>query len=167
MEHNHRLYDFVELGESIFRAAGVEAGTFIKHMDDLRASTGAEIASGDDFIIATRKALETLARQAITGECLPGYKSWFTSGATAVRRNDGTIVIGVRQKKLFDLSRRFYTFNGPDQNDWVPRSEREVSGALLRTTPIFESIGIQVAKREPSQGHPYWEFTLEAARQRD
>ncbi len=101
MEHNHRLYDFVELGESIFRAAGLEAGRFIKHMDELRSSTGEEIASGDAFIISIRRVLASLAREAETGGTLPGYKAWFTEGHAAVKRPDGNVVVGVRPKKLF------------------------------------------------------------------
>lgn len=160
--HNHRLYDFVALGEAICQAAEVESGTFIKQMNELRASTGAEIASGDEFIIATRKTLGTLVGKAIPGETLPGYKSWFSDGAVAVRQASGRVIVGIRGKALFDLSARSYPV-GSIRGDWVPRSEREVSGALLRTTPIFSDIGIQVVKREPSKGHPYWEFVLPEA----
>lgn len=158
MEHNHRMLDLLLLGEDTCALVGATAGTFIRAMDDLRASAGAELAAGDDFITATRRVLEEVSRNAQRGEALPGYKRWFDGGTVAVRLGDDSVLVGIRPRTLFSLSQRYYPIGLRDS--WTPRNEREVTGALLRTTPVFGDIGIAVEKREPSRGNAYWEFHL-------
>lgn len=154
----HRLHDFCISGQRIFAAAGLKPSQFMDLMNRMRASTGAEIAAGDSFVTAVRKVLDELAKRCTGGEVLPGWKTWFREGCAAVRRADGYVVLGVRPRGLFSLIRSQIA---PINTDgWMPRNERDVGGALLRSTPIFADIGIRVAKREPSAGNAYWEFTL-------
>ena len=154
----HRLHDFCIAGQRVFAAAGLEPSQFMDLMNRMRASTGAEIASGDSFVTTVRKALDELATHAKDGETLPGWKTWFPTGYAAVRRADGHVVIGVRPKGLFALIRGAIA---PINTDgWMPGNERQMGDALLRSTPIFSDVSINVTKREPSSGNSYWEFTL-------
>jgi hypothetical protein len=152
----HRLHDFVELGKKIFSAIGEEPDRFVKMMDDMRRETGAEIAAGDTFITAMQGLLRKIVKAAPTGASLPGWKAWFPSGYTAIRLDDGGAVVGLRAKYLVANLKAPLTTGA----DWLPRNERELAGALLRTMPIFSDIGIGVGRREPSKGHTYWEFSL-------
>lgn len=154
----HRLHDFCIAGQRIFAAAGLKPSQFMDLMNRMRASTGAEIAAGDSFVTAVRKVLDELATRATDGEALPGWKTWFPTGYAAVRRTDGHVVIGVRPKGLFALLRGQIA---PINTDgWMPRNEREMGNALLRSTPILSDVSVNVTKREPSSGNAYWEFTL-------
>lgn len=154
----HRLHDFCIAGQRVFAAAGLEPSQFMDLMNRMRASTGAEIASGDSFVTTVRKALDELATHAKDGEALPGWKTWFPTGYAAVRRADGHVVIGVRPKGLFSLIRGAIAPLNTD--GWMPGNERQMGDALLRSTPIFSDVSINVTKREPSSGNAYWEFTL-------
>lgn len=154
----HRLHDFCIAGQRIFAAAGLKPSQFMDLMNRMRASTGAEIAAGDSFVTAVRKVLDELATRSTDGEALPGWKTWFPTGYARVRRADGYVVIGVRPKGLFSLLRGQIA---PINTDgWMPRNEREMGNALLRSTPILSDVSINVTKREPSSGNAYWEFTL-------
>lgn len=154
----HRLHDFCIAGQRIFAAAGLKSSQFMDWMNRMRASTGAEIAAGDSFVTSVRKALAELATRATDGEALPGWKTWFPTGYAAVRRAGGHVVIGVRPKGLFSLLRGQIA---PINTDgWMPRNERDMGNALLRSTPILSDVSINVTKREPSSGNAYWEFTL-------
>lgn len=151
----HRLHDFCIAGQRIFAAAGLEPSKFMKLVDRMRASTGGEIAAGDTFVTTTREVLSKLVNSASMGSTLPGYKAWFPSGAVAVKV-DGRAVVGIKPTKFVELLKAGAV--GYGERDWLPRNARELSGALLRATPIFSDIGIKVSKREPSEGNPYWEF---------
>lgn len=154
----HRLHDFCIAGQRVFAAAKLEPSQFMDLMNRMRASTGAEIASGDSFVTTVRKALDELATQATDGEALPGWKTWFPTGYAAIRRADGHIIIGVRPKGLFSLLRG--TIAPINTDGWMPGNERQMGDALLRSTPIFSDVGIKVSKREPSSGNVFWEFTF-------
>jgi hypothetical protein len=156
MSMDHRMHDYCLLGQRLFQAARLDPDIFTRQLDELRRSTGAEIAAGDTFVIAMRAVLEKLSKGAVAGDNLPGWKSWFPLGCAAVRADDGAMVIGIRPKKLTELVRAQPFMGG----DWLPRNEREAGGALLRTIPIFSDIGVKVLKREPSKGNVYWEFNL-------
>lgn len=151
---NHRLHDYFLLGQRIFVAAGLDPNIFVRQLDALRRSGGAEIAAGDTFVVAMRAALEKLSHSAVAGVGLPGWKSWFPNGCAAVKLASGEVVIGIRPKKLVALL--------PPQpswgSDWLPRNERDAGGALLRTSSIFVDIGVKLGKREPSSGNVFWEF---------
>lgn len=153
---NHRMHDYVLLGQRIFEAAGIDPKVFMNQLDALRRNSGAEIAAGDTFVVAMRATLEKLSKNAVSGVGLPGWKSWFPKGCAAVKLSDGEIVVGIRPKKLVELL--------PAQShlgrDWLPRNAREAGGALLRTSPIFSDIGVKLSKREPSSGNVYWEFCV-------
>ena len=153
---SHRLHDFMELGKKIFAGIGEDPERFVRMMDDMRRETGAEIAAGDTFIVAVRGMLRTIVKAAPGGVALPGWKSWFKSGNSSARLEDGSVVIGVRAKYLVENLKSPLTAG----TDWLPRNERELAGALLRTMPVFADIGISVGRREPSKGHTYWEFSL-------
>jgi hypothetical protein len=153
---SHRLHDFVELGKTIFAAIGEEPDRFVKMMDDMRRTTGSEIAAGDTFITATRTLLAKLLKGAPKGRALPGWNSWFSKDCAAVLIEDGSAVVGIRGRYIVANLKAPLT-NGID---WMPKNDRDLNGALLRTMPIFADIGIEVVKREPSKGHPYWEFCL-------
>lgn len=154
---SHRLHDFVELGKRVFSAAGVGPEEFERLMDGLRQEQGAEFAAGDSFITATRAALRGLVKSAPVGAALPGYKSWFPTGWAAVRLEGSGVIVGFRARSILDRLRMPLGMAG---GDWLPKNERELAGALFRTTPIFGDIGIKVGRRELSKGHPYWEFML-------
>jgi hypothetical protein len=156
MKMDHRLHDFVRLGERVYEAAGLSSAQFVKRLDDLRRSTGADIAAGDTFVIAMRKTLERFAQSAEAGTTLPGWKSWFPAGHAAVKLGSGEVLIGIRPKTLVAQLQ----LHAPGSNDWLPRNEREAGGALLRAGPIFANIGVILSKREPSSGNAYWEFCL-------
>ena len=155
----HRLHDFCIAGQRIFSAAGLVPGNFMKEVDRMRASTGAEIAAGDTFVVAVRKMLNDLVKGCLPAEALPGWKMWFPKRVAAVRRADGHAVIGIRPREFVRHIRPNLNLDQQDVG-WMPRNERDLSGAMLRTTPIFSDIGIKVAKREPSAGNVYWEFTF-------
>lgn len=152
---NHRLHDFVKLGQQIFAGIGENPERFTGLMDEMRRANGAEIAEGDDFIIAVRKCLRGTITNAPTGVGLPGWKSWFSNQHTGCILVDGTAVVGIRPSALVNKL-------GPSAygRDWLPKNTRELSGALLRTSSIFSDIGIHITKREPSKGNVYWEFSL-------
>lgn len=152
---NHRMHDFVQLGMRIFAAVGLAPEQFVGQFDELRRSTGADIAAGDAFVTALQAVIERLAQNAQRGESLPGWKTWFPTGSCAVLGEDGVAVIGVRPRKLVELLASAPQGFG---RDYLPRNEREAAGALLRTMPVLSAIGIQSAKREPSKGNAYWEF---------
>lgn len=154
---NHRLHDFVELGKKLFKAIGESPEKFVAMMDEMRRSTGAEIAAGDDFIVALRGLLRRIAKDAPVGEVLPGWQAWHRTGFVAIRRSDGTVTIGARARWLVENLRNRLGSGG----DWLPRNERELAGALVRTMPLLADIGIRIVKREPSKNHPYWEFVFE------
>jgi len=150
--------------EPRYRAISVAAGLepdlfvtdlFVKQFDALRKASGAEIAAGDSFVLATKKVLAVASKLAADGDCLPGYHSWFAAGTAAVRTGHG-VVVGVRPKVLVEKLKLYPTPGA----DWLPRNEREAAGALLRATPILRDIGIDVYKRQPSVGNVYWEFTF-------
>jgi hypothetical protein len=151
----HRLHDFCIAGQRIFALAGFEPSQFMNLVDRMRATTGAEIAAGDTFVTTTREVLTKLIQAASDGIALPGYKAWFKSGAKAVKAG-GQAVVGIKPTKFVELLNACSV--GYGERDWLPRNARELSGALLRATPIFSDIGIKVSKREPSEGNPYWEF---------
>jgi hypothetical protein len=151
---SHRLHDFVELGQRIFSAAGLEPSQFGGLMDAMRREQGAEIAAGDSFITTAKLTLRAMLKSAPGSDALPGYKSWFQAGHAAVRLEAGGAIVGVRPRNLVGRLAASPTTGG----DWLPRNERELSGALLRTTPIFSDIGIAVGRREPSKGNTFWEF---------
>lgn len=156
---NHRLHDFVELGQRIFSASGISPDEFVRLMDNLRRESGTEIAQGDAFIVATCGVLRKAAAGPQAGEKLPGWNAWFPNGIVSIRLADGSVLIGIRAKYFVSqLLGASLTGGG----DWLPKNERELSGALIRTTPIFSDIGIRVGKREPSKGHGYWEFYISA-----
>jgi hypothetical protein len=156
MSMNHRMHDYCLLGQRIFTVAGLDPDIFMRQLDELRRSTGAEIAAGDTFVIAVRAVLEKLSRNAVIGVGLPGWKSWFPDGCAAAKPDGGETVIGIRPKKLVELVGKERAVG----IDWLPRNEREAGGALLRTSPIFADIGVKLGKREPSKGNVYWEFCL-------
>lgn len=124
----HRLHDYALVGQRIYAAAGVDPEKFMKQFDQLRRSTGAEIAAGDSFVVGARKVLADLARGAQAGDSLPGWKSWHPSGTVAVRRSGGGVVIGIRARAMVERLRHSGTAHRGE--DWLPRNERELSGAL-------------------------------------
>lgn len=156
----HRLHDFVVAGEKIFAAAGFPPEKFREQLDKVRKSAGAEIAAGDSFVVAMQTVLRNLARGAVPGEILPGYKAWFPSGVTAVCSAQGDYIVGIRPQTLVELIHRAPR-NPFDSTDWLPRNAREAGGAFLRTSTIFADVGVKVSKREPSSGNAYWEFVFQ------
>lgn len=155
---NHRLHDFVELGKTIFAAIGEEPERFVRMMDAMRRESGAEIAAGDTFITAMQGLLRKIVKGLPTGTALPGYKSWFPTGHTAIQLEDGSIEVGIKARYLVDNLKAPLTAG----TDWLPKSERALAGALLRTMPIFSDIGIAIARKQPSKGNTYWGFRLTA-----
>lgn len=155
----NRLHDFCIAGQRVFAAAGIEPGKFMKFVDRMRASTGAEIASGDTFIIVLLEVLRGLSVKSTTGEQLPGWKSWFPNKMASVIGANGECLAGIRPKHLVNLVQAKPTL-GFDR-DRLPKNERELSGALHRVTPTLTDIGIRVSKREPSTGNSYWEFRFD------
>lgn len=156
----HRLHDFCIAGQRIYAAAGLKPSAFMDSVDEMRASIGAEIAAGDEFVTAIRKTLEELAQQPGGSGEIPGWKKWFPAGYWVGRQEDGRTVVVIRPKKLFSMIRNQILVG---TGGWMPRNERDMGNALVRSTPIFSDVGIRAAKREPSAGNAYWEFILRAA----
>ena len=154
---DHRLHDYCQLGRRILEAAELDPDEFVRQFDQLRRSTGAEIAAGDVFVARTLKLLDSLKRGAAVADKLPGWKSWFPTGAAAVRTSAGQIIVGIKPKHLIEhLRSQVSTYHS--EGDWLPKNEREAAGALLRTTPIFADLGVTTNKRALSARHSYWEF---------
>lgn len=156
----HRLHDFVELGKAIFAGIGEDPQRFVGLMDEMRRQTGTEIAEGDDFIIAVRKALRGLLDGATAGDKLPGWNSWFSVGFVAVSTGDGGAIVGIKPTALVLRLVQPIGIGGGAGADWLPKNPRDLAGALLRTAPLWIDLGIRVEKRKPSKDHTYWEFQL-------
>jgi hypothetical protein len=152
---SHRLHDFMELGQQIFAGIGEDPARFVGLMDEMRRASGAEIAAGDDFIVAVQKVLHGMVTKVPAGDALPGYKSWFPDGYVGCRHSAGGAIVGIRPRALVEKL-------GPAQygRDWLPKNERDLKGALLRTGPIWGDIGVHISQKVPSKGNVYWEFRL-------
>jgi hypothetical protein len=157
----HRLHDFCIAGQRIYAAADLKPSEFMDGVDKMRASIGAEIAAGDEFVKTVRKTLNEFVKSAANGGEIPGWKKWFPAGHWVGQLADGRVIVTVRPKYFFTAIRSHVTLINTD--GWMPRNEREMGNALVRSTPIFSDIGIRVTKREPSEGNAYWEFTFRIA----
>jgi energy-coupling factor transporter ATP-binding protein EcfA2 len=156
----HRLHDFCIAGQRVFAEAGVPPEQFMQYVDEMRASAGAEMAAGDSFVIALRKVLRDCIRGAKPGAHLPGWKKWFPQQVTSVIDEEKMCTTGIRPQRLLELMSAKRMYNASDE--WLPKSTRELNGALLRVTPILNDIGIKARKCEPSSGNAYWEFVYPA-----
>ena len=152
----HRLVDFVLAGQRFCHHAGHDPQKFIQCVDNMRESTGAELAAGSAFIKKVQAVITDLAKNATPAPKLPGYKSWHHRGSCAVQTPLGEYVVGVRPQQLFDLLRA----STLPTIGWMPNDVRQMNDKLVRETPLFNSIGITVNRCEPSRGHPHWEFTF-------
>jgi hypothetical protein len=152
----HRLVDFVLAGQRFCHHAGIDPQKFIQCVDNMRESTGAELAAGSAFIKKVQAVITDLAKNATIAQKLPGYKSWHHRGSCAVQNSLGESVVGVRPQQLFDL----LCASSLPTIGWMPKDVKQMNDKLVRETPLFNSIGITVNRREPSQGHPHWEFTF-------
>tara|TARA_B100000780_G_scaffold261603_1_gene214135 strand:- start:998 stop:2680 length:1683 start_codon:yes stop_codon:yes gene_type:complete len=152
---NHRLYEFCFAGQRVCAAGGLEPSHFVDLVDRMRASTGADIAAGDPFVTAVRDILNKKAETAITGDKLPGYRTWWQDGWASVSVIDGTVICAFRSKALLER----FTDTWGASSGWRPKNTRQLDHALLRATPIFNDIRINVTKLSAGDGRPYWEFS--------
>lgn len=157
-----RLVDYQQLGEAVFQASGHEPGEFLSIFDKDREQMAMESAESDPFTKALCAVLEDFRTRAKLAEKLPPTIEWSRppkgAGYACVKLPSGHVKIGIRLGTLLDalktkaLSRDFLT-----GEIWMPRTERQLSEALVRATPTLQDLGWS-AQANASSGVAIWVF---------
>lgn len=157
-----RLVDYQQLGEAVLQASGHEPGEFLSIFEKDREQMAVESVEGDPFTKALCAVLEEFLAQAKSAEKLPPTNEWSRppkgAGYACAKLPSGQVKLGIRLGTLLDalktkaLSREFST-----GEIWIPRTERQLSDALVRATPTLQDLGWS-AQANASSGVTIWEF---------
>lgn len=163
----HRLVDFVQMGEAIAAALGMERGTFAGALKEANKQTAQDYAEGDPFIKAVVATMNDLAKDAPDDGGLPPWKSW-AGGAAAARKNDSVLVAITPQglhDRLVAKTKEPGNF-GYRSPDWVPANARALTSTINLKLPVLRDLGIVAEHKglgSASTKRSVWVFTWETA----
>lgn len=164
---SHRLVDFVQMGEAIAAALGMERGTFAGALKEANKQTAQDYTEGDPFIKAVVATINELAKDAPDDGGLPPWKSW-AGGAAATRKNDSVLVAITPQglhDQLVAKNKELGSF-GYRSPDWVPANARALTSTMNLKLPVLRDLGITAEHKglgSASTKRSVWVFTWKTA----
>jgi hypothetical protein len=160
---NHRLVEFVTVGRALALATGQAPAVFDTVFDEHRREIATYMSDGDPVARCLVPALAKMAAQAVRGEQLQPWGSWFASpGWSAIARADGSIKIAVTAGALVKQLHAHMPNDVAQSHrarEAVPENPRAVAGAVARITPMLRNLGLTATREELAARRIVFTFT--------
>jgi hypothetical protein len=146
---SHRLADFALFGEAVSLAVGNPPGHFDKLYGHAKTAASRDYAAGDDFVTAVVALLKGREAKAVVTDEMPKANQIRKACEAIIKSVSGTHIAAFTKKGLLKGSREMLasTPHGFHGKSAVPGSERQLTGAVRRLTPILADLGIEVAEK--------------------